>query len=103
MRGTYFYVIALAIASSEGNKVWDMTDMPIEIDSTDFYGKVAEEESHMLIGDKPWFIEFYSPYCGHCQKLAPTWDMLYRRNKETVNVARVNCTSDKGGPLCDEF
>ena len=101
MRSTYLFVAALAIASSQANQVWNMSDMPIEVDSVSFYGEVAEQQSHMLIGDKPWFIEFYSPYCGHCQKLAPTWDMLHRRNKDKVNIARVNCTSDKGSPLCD--
>lgn len=24
-----------------------------------------------------WLVEFFSPYCGHCQSFAPTWKTLY--------------------------
>ncbi|KAK3718406.1 hypothetical protein LTR37_005220 [Vermiconidia calcicola] len=24
-----------------------------------------------------WFVEFFSPYCSHCQDFAPTWQTLY--------------------------
>ena len=78
-------------------------DMPMELDAYNFYGTVSSLDTKMLIGDTAWFIEFYAPWCPHCQKLAPTWDTLYRRNKEKLNVARVDCTSKAGEPVCIRF
>ena len=53
--------------------------------------------------EQPWFIEFYAPWCPHCQRLAPVWDDLHRRNQEIANIARVDCTSENGRPLCKNF
>ncbi|KAI9474330.1 thioredoxin-like protein [Zychaea mexicana] len=39
----------------------------------------------------PWFIKFYAPWCGHCQKLAPAWEQMAKDLKRQVNVGEVNC------------
>ncbi|KAG0071904.1 hypothetical protein BGZ89_008974 [Linnemannia elongata] len=43
----------------------------------------------------PWLIEYYAPWCGHCQALAPVWDELAEHLKDKVNVAKVDCTVNK--------
>ena len=78
-------------------------DLPIVLDSDNFYDKVIDLQDKLVIGNKPWFIEFFAPWCPHCQHLAPVWDMLYQIEKDDVNVARVDCTSTKGRPLCTEY
>jgi len=42
-----------------------------------------------------WFIKFFAPWCGHCRKLAPTWDELGNKEQKTFNVAKVDCTTSK--------
>ncbi len=39
--------------------------------------------------------------CGHCNRLAPTWDELASELKGKVNVANVDCTAH--GDLCKKF
>lgn len=50
------------------------------------------------------FVKFYAPWCGHCKSLAPAWDKLIaaNANHSFITVAKVDCTSSGGQPLCDE-
>ena len=51
------------------------------------------------------FIKFYAPWCGHCRAMAEDWQKLEEDWKEhdVALIAEVDCTSDAGQPLCDEF
>eukprot|EP01090_Pellita_catalonica_P002895 TRINITY_DN12516_c0_g1_i1.p1 TRINITY_DN12516_c0_g1~~TRINITY_DN12516_c0_g1_i1.p1 ORF type:complete len:213 (-),score=19.36 TRINITY_DN12516_c0_g1_i1:15-653(-) len=45
--------------------------------------------------EKPWLIYIYAPWCGHCKKLAPTWEQLATNLKGRVNVGKIDGTANK--------
>lgn len=51
--------------------------------------------------DTPWFVEFYAPWCGHCQSLAPEWERLPALLGDNVRVGKVDGTEEKR--LATEF
>ncbi|KAJ7078087.1 thioredoxin-domain-containing protein [Mycena epipterygia] len=48
-----------------------------------------------------WFIEHFSPYCGHCRAFAPTWEKLVKQSEDSagVQLAQVDCSVN--GDLCN--
>ncbi|CAE6365890.1 unnamed protein product [Rhizoctonia solani] len=51
-----------------------------------------------------WLVEFYSPYCPHCKRFAPTWDKVAKEKAPLEGIsgftmAQVNCIAQ--GDLCN--
>ena len=103
MMKSSFLAIALASVYATPPPGLSETDKPYVIDQTNFYGTVIDLETQNTMGSTPWFLEFYSPYCPHCQHLAPTWDELFTRSKDQTYIGRVDCTAKDGRPLCTKY
>lgn len=44
---------------------------------------------------KAWFVEFFAPWCGHCKRLEPTWELISEQLEGEVVVASVDATVEK--------
>lgn len=81
----------------------DEAETPYLLDEELFYDYVVAQGGDMLLADRPWFIAFVAPWCGHCQRLAPVWDQFHEAHQKDLNIGRVDCTTDSGSRLCKLF
>eukprot|EP00245_Coleochaete_scutata_P016583 TRINITY_DN77_c0_g1_i1.p1 TRINITY_DN77_c0_g1~~TRINITY_DN77_c0_g1_i1.p1 ORF type:complete len:368 (-),score=112.07 TRINITY_DN77_c0_g1_i1:493-1596(-) len=94
MKSVLFVTLAVLALSAVASLADDPSDVKV-LTPDNFDDEVGK--------DKAALVEFYAPWCGHCKKLAPEWEILATAFKKTPNVliAKVDCDSHKD--LCSRF
>jgi len=63
---------------------------------------LTKETFDAELAKKPLAVKFFAPWCGHCKRLAPTWEEFAKANKEApFTVAEVDCTAQQ--ELCEKY
>jgi thiol-disulfide isomerase/thioredoxin len=67
--------------------------------------KLTTDNFDEMTAGKTVFIKFFAPWCGHCKSMGPDWEKLMNEYKDhdIALVAEVDCTSDTGDDLCEQF
>mmetsp|Transcript_12939 Transcript_12939/g.16046 ORF Transcript_12939/g.16046 Transcript_12939/m.16046 type:complete len:207 (-) Transcript_12939:185-805(-) len=74
--------------------IWYTIGSDVTILDDSNFEKLTQASTGHTTGD--WFIKFYAPWCGHCKRLAPTWDKIATELKGQINIAKVDCTQNRG-------
>ncbi|XP_013793250.2 protein disulfide-isomerase A3-like, partial [Limulus polyphemus] len=62
---------------------------------------VGENFNELVVeNDKDILVEFYAPWCGHCKKLAPTYEELGKelQNEDGVEIVKMDATANDVPP-----
>ena len=76
---------------------------PSHLTQQDFEEYVYDPITLQVYHHQPWFIKFYAPWCGHCKALSPIWDEMFEKNRQELNIGKVDCTDDVNMELCVQF
>ncbi|KYO32992.1 protein disulfide-isomerase A6 isoform X1 [Alligator mississippiensis] len=76
------------------NSLYSSSDDVIELTPTNFNKEVLQSASL-------WLVEFYAPWCGHCQRLTPEWKKAATALKGVVKVGAVD--ADKHQSLGGQY
>lgn len=81
----------------------DAHEAPSPPDAVNGLLELTEDTFDKHISSGYHFVKFYAPWCGHCQKLAPTWEELAKslRNSNHVSISKVDCTQHRS--VCSQF
>ncbi|SPP79392.1 protein disulfide-isomerase A6 homolog [Drosophila guanche] len=80
-------LLLLAFIAGSVNAFYAPSDGVVELTPSNFDREVLQD-------DAVWIVEFYAPWCGHCQSLVPEYKKLAKALKGVVKVGSVNADSD---------
>ncbi|KAH9412359.1 Thioredoxin domain-containing protein 5 [Dermatophagoides pteronyssinus] len=55
--------------------------------------ELTDDDSSLFLSHGQHFVNFYAPWCSHCQNLKPKWEMIAKslENNEQVKISQINC------------
>ena len=54
--------------------------------------RLGSEMDKLVQSGRPMLVQFYAPWCGHCQQLAPTWKKVGEKIGHLLTVGKLDCT-----------
>ncbi|KAI3641461.1 hypothetical protein MIR68_000591 [Amoeboaphelidium protococcarum] len=86
----------LELLNLVAGSLYTKADAVIELNQYNFEKKV-------LSSVEVWIVEFYAPWCGHCQRLAPEYKKAAGNLKGIVHFGAIDCDQEVNKPLCGRY
>lgn len=85
----FFPVVSAILSLFEiSTALYSTTSNVIELTPSNFDKLVVK-------GDQVWIVEFFAPWCGHCQQLVPEYEKAANALKGVIKVGAVNADEHK--------
>lgn len=88
--------LLLAAPSALAAGLYNKGSPVLQVGSKDF-------DSHIKNTNHTSIVEFYAPWCGHCQSLKPAFEKAAKSLSGLAKVAAVNCDEESNKPLCGQM
>ncbi|ETS84591.1 hypothetical protein PFICI_02616 [Pestalotiopsis fici W106-1] len=85
-----------ALPNVQAGGLYTKNSPVIQVDAKNYDRLVAKSNYTSVV-------EFYAPWCGHCQNLKPAYEKAAKNLDGLARVAAVNCDEDENKPLCGQF
>ncbi|KAI1816848.1 thioredoxin-domain-containing protein [Poronia punctata] len=85
-----------ALPGAQAGGLYTKSSPVLQVDAKS-YDRLIAQSNHTSI------IEFYAPWCGHCQNLKPAYEKAAKNLDGLAKVAAVNCDEDENKELCSRM
>ncbi|KAI0158280.1 thioredoxin-domain-containing protein [Xylariaceae sp. FL1272] len=82
-----------ALPAVQAGGLYTKSSPVLQVDAKN-YDRLIAKSNHTSI------VEFYAPWCGHCQNLKPAYEKAAKNLDGLAKVAAVNCDEDENKSLC---
>ncbi|KAF8544239.1 thioredoxin-like protein [Trichophaea hybrida] len=88
-------ITSLLLLGSAEAAFYSKNSAVIQLDNKNFKKEIIDSINVAVV-------EFYAPWCGHCQNLKPVYNKLAESLQGIVKVAAIDCDDEKNKRTCGE-
>ncbi|KAK2747522.1 hypothetical protein FQN57_002014 [Myotisia sp. PD_48] len=89
-------LVAAALEALPASALYTSKSPVLQVDAKS-YDRLIAKSNHTTI------LEFYAPWCGHCQSLKPAYEKAAKSLEGLAKVAAIDCDEESNKPFCGQM